>query len=90
MNKKIVSKINFKNPELDVAERSFLPVNDKNYKGMMDLVWKRIQEDKNSEFKYCADCHVVSETRSGSEHHKSCQNVFTSRQIKGTFTVVNK
>jgi len=82
MSKK-VNKISFANPEMDASKRTFLSANDKKFKSMMDFLRFQIEKDKNSEFKYCSDCHIIAETRSGSEHHKHCKNVFTSKQIKG-------
>ena len=84
--KKVV-KISFTNPDIDVAKRTFLPPNNQKFKAMMDLLWVKVQKDKNSEFKYCSDCHMIVETRSGNEFHKSCLNVFTSNQIKGKIII---
>ena len=80
---KKTTKNTYTNPDMDVVKRSYLSTTEPKFKAMLDLALKKMEADKNSEFKYCADCHVVAETRSGSDLHKGCHNVYTSRQVKG-------
>lgn len=71
------------NPDMDVSKRPFLPLTDGLIKSMTNLLWSKIEEDKNSNLKYCGVCHIIAEIRSGSDLHKSCKTVYTAKQIKG-------
>jgi len=55
------------------------------------LAIKEIKEDKNFEFKFCLEHLFISATRAGSKLHKTCENVYTAKHIKGknTLEIVN-
>ena len=76
-------KITFNNPDMDVNKRPHLAKTELKFKAMIELAWEKFCADKNSELKYCSDCHIIAETRAGSELHFRCKNVFTSKQLKG-------
>ena len=75
------------NPEMSVTKRPYISANDNKMKLMSSLIWSKILGDKNTSFKYCGQCHIIAETRSGSDLHKTCQNVLTAKQIKGKFLI---
>jgi len=76
-SKKVIEQ--YKNPEMDIDKRPFITNKDKKYKQMMELAIKEINEDKNSEFKFCLDHLFISGTRAGSKLHKEFGSVYTAK-----------
>ena len=71
----------YKNPDLDTS-RLFVSLTDRKIKIMIQILHALLQE-ANPEFRYCAKCHIVAETRAGNRLHKECEPVYTSKQMKG-------
>ena len=74
-------KPKYNNPALELTQRAYLDPNDTKFKAMIDTMWDHFKKDKNSEFKFCANCMFVAETKAGGRLHKDCKDVYTSKQL---------
>jgi len=73
----------YSNSVEEFSKRMFIAQSETKFKSMMELVHMKMIEDKNSELKYCANCHEIGDTRAGANIHSKCKNLYTSKQIKG-------
>ena len=55
----------YSNSVEEFSKRMFIAQSERKFKSMMELVHMKMIEDKNSELKYCANCHEIGDTRAG-------------------------
>ena len=76
------TKINYKNPPIEVGKRAFYGKESKEFKSMMSIIHEELSTDKLCVVKYCANYHIIL-TRAGFQLHQNCENVFTSASLAG-------